>query len=165
MLFIYEGQFVEVVRENCYQSLLTICSNDVSVLTQLADGTGTMGEPVELHNQNFGWAIHVPYDRSVELVERVPYKDIEVTDRLTGPPLAYAYDYLPMSESIKEEGNRWGEYGYCWPDEITDTRAALYGQDDPPDSEVVFVPIFTIPAELSGAPRPHIDADEDLDFE
>ena len=43
MLFIYEGQFVEVVRENCYQSLLTICSNDVSVLTQLADGTGTMG--------------------------------------------------------------------------------------------------------------------------
>lgn len=165
MLFLYDDQFVEAVRENCYEGVITFCSSDLGALGKIVDASGTMGEPVQLHNQPFAWAIHVPEDRTYGVVSVKFHSQIEKVDRLTGPALAYAYDYLPLSESEKDDGDRWGEYGYCWPDELGAEQAYLYGKENPPDSEVIFIPIWTLPADLTGAPRNSIDADENEDSE
>jgi hypothetical protein len=166
MLFFYEGEFVEVIRENTYESVLTLCSNNVDLLTAITSQSGTMAEPVELHNQNHKWALHLPDDRSIDILKGISWRDIEKVERITGEPVAYAYDYIRESEANKTEGSRWGDYGYCWPEEIERTRASLFECDDPADGEVIFVPIWTTPNELTGAPREPInweveDGDDD----
>ena len=159
MLFFYEGEFVEVIRENAYKSVLTICSNNAELLAAMTSKSGTMAEPVELHNQNHKWALHVPDDRSIDILEGISWRDIEKVDRITGEPLAYAYDYILESEANKTEGTRFVDYGYCWPEEIERTRASLFECDDPADGDVIFVPIWTTPNELTGAPREPINWD------
>ena len=159
MLFFYEGEFVEVFRESTYESVLTLCSNNAELLVAITSGTGTMAEPVELQNQNHKWALHVPDDRLVQLLKGIDTRAIEKVDRITGAPLAYAYDFILESEMNKEDGPRFGDYGYCWPEDIERTRAGLYECEDPADGEVIFVPIWTTPSELTGAPREPINWD------
>ena len=159
MLFFYEGEFVEVIRESTYESVFTICSNNADLLAAITCGTGTMAEPVELQNQNHKWALHVPDDRLVQLLKGVDTRTIEKVNRITGAPLAYAYDFILESEMNKEDGPRFGDYGYCWPEDIERTRAGLYECEDPADGEVIFVPIWTLPNELTGAPREPINWD------
>lgn len=161
MLFFYEGEFVEVFREIAYESVLTICSNNVELLAAITSRSGTMAEPVELQNQNHKWALHVPDDRSIEILEGISWRDIEKTDRITGEPVAFAYDFILESEANKTEGTRFGDYGYCWPEEIEETRERLYSREDPAEGEIIFVPIWTLPNELTGAPRESIILDGD----
>jgi hypothetical protein len=113
MLFFYQGEFVEVIRESAYDSVLTICSNNADLLTAITSGTGTMAAPVELHNQNHKWALHVPDDRLVQLLKGVDMRAIEMVDRITVALLAYAYDFILESDMNKEDGPRFGDYGYC----------------------------------------------------
>ena len=124
-----------------------------------------MAEPVELVNQNHQWALHLPDNASLEILKGVRGSEIEKIDRITGEPVAYAYDYILESEANKTEGTRFGDYGYCWPEEIESTREGLYSREDPVDGEVIFVPIWTLPAELTGAPRQSIDFDVDEEDE
>lgn len=167
MLFLYEGEFVEVIRESSYESVLTLCSNNAYLLGAITSQTGTMAETVELHNQNHMWALHVPGDRSLELLKGISWREIEVVDRITGEPVAYAYDYILESEANKTEGTSWGDYGYCWPEEIESTKARLFEREDPAAGEVIFVPIWTTPDELTGAPRQQIkwDVEDEDGFE
>jgi hypothetical protein len=167
MLFFVENDFVEVFFERTYPGVLTFCSNEPDLLTTLAQKTGTMGEPIELHNQNHKWALHVPADTTNDLVSLVNFKDIETIDRITPPPLAYAYDYVLTSALEEQEakgGPLFGDYGYCWPEEIEKTRDRMLNCEDPVYGELYFIPIWTLPNELTGAPRePIIIDDEDLD--
>jgi hypothetical protein len=163
MLFLLENEFVEILRETCYKEVLTICSDNLELVQRLANTGGTMAEPVELHNASHKWAIHVPEDRMNSLISFTQQREVEKVDRLTAPALAFAYDYLPLSESEKDDGKRYGEYGYCWPEEIEATRDSLMNREDPADSEVIFVPIWTLPADLTGAPRVWADLDSDDD--
>jgi hypothetical protein len=49
--------------------VLTICSNNADLLSAITSGTGTMAEPIELHNQNHKWALHVPDDHLDQLLK------------------------------------------------------------------------------------------------
>ena len=165
MLFLYENDFLEVLRENCYPGVYTFCADDAGVLNRLSNGTGTMAEPVQLLNHTFAWALHIPDDRVFDVLKNVRHSDIEVVDRITAPALAFAYDYITVSESEKEDGQRFGDYGYCWPEEIEATRSREMNSEDPPTDELIFVPIWTLPAELTGAPRVWADLEGDDDDE
>jgi hypothetical protein len=170
VLFFVEGEFVDVVREDCYSGVLTFCGSNPQVLESLVKQTGTMAEPVQLHNQAHKWALHVPDDRSVELLAGAKWSEIETVARLTEPALAYAYDFV-LSSSVEAHeqngGTLWGDYGYCWPEEIAQTREDLYNREDPVHGDVAFVPIWSLPNELTGAPRTPIviDSDDDTDLQ
>jgi hypothetical protein len=75
--------------------------------------------------------------------------------------LAFAYDFV-LQSAIDEEGPTYGDYGYCWPEEIESTHRSLFDCDDPASDEVFFVPIWTLPDELTGAPRQRSDEETDL---
>jgi hypothetical protein len=168
MLFFIENEFIDVVREIGYEDVFTFCASSPEVLSAIAQKSGTMGEPVELHNQHHNWALHIPTNASIELIEKVKWSDIETVDRLTPPPLAYAFDYVLTStmQAHEETGSTlWGDYGYCWPEEIEQTRNRLMNCEDPVDGDLCFVPIWTLPNELTGAPREPIIIDDESDFE
>jgi hypothetical protein len=159
MLFFIDGNFVEVLRENCYKGILTICGPSKKALINLK--SSTMGEPVRILNQQHKWALHVPENQAPNFLSFTMSREVEKVDRITGPALAFAYDFV-LQSSIDDEGPTYGDYGYCWPEDIEATHRSLFECDDPASDEVFFVPIWTLPDELTGAPRESLlDIDED----
>ncbi len=166
MLFFVENEFIDVVREAGFDDVFTFCAPSPEILTTLSQKTGTMGEPIELHNQHHKWALHVPKNGFIEIIDKVKWADIETIERLSPPPLAYAFDYVLTStmEAHQETGaTLWGDYGYCWPEEIEQTRDRLINCEDPIDGELYFVPIWHLPNELTGAPREPMIIDDETD--
>lgn len=150
MLFYIDGQFIEVIRENCYKGILTICGPSKKALANLK--CSTMGEPVRIINQQHKWALHVPENQAPNFLSFAIARQVELVDRITGPALAFAYDYV-LESSLGGEGNVYGDYGYCWPEEVEQTERGLFERDDPAADGVFFVPIWSLPDELTGAPR------------
>lgn len=150
MLFFIDGNFVEVFRETCYKGVLTFCGPSRKALLTLK--ASTLGEPVRLTGQAHKWALHIPEDQAPEFVSPHKYNGVEKVDRITGPALAYAYDYV-LESSLESEGSVFGDYGYCWPEELEETERRLFEREDPASGEVFFVPIWTLPDELTGAGR------------
>lgn len=159
MLFLIEGQFVEIVKESCYKGVLTLCSLSRKTLLNL--DTSTMAEPVRLISQNHRWALHVPINQPPNFLSSIKDSEIETVDRLTGPALAFAYDYV-LESSLQGDGPARGDYGYCWPEEIESTERWLFDREDPAADGVYFVPLWTLPDELTGAPRIDSNLDEEL---
>ena len=148
MLFYIDGNFIEVFRENCYKGILTFCGPSRKSLLELK--SSTMGEPVRLMGQQHKWALHVSENQVPNFLSFKLSREVEVVDRITGPALAFAYDFV-LHSAIDEEGLTYGDYGYCWPEEIESTHRSLFERDDPASDEVFFVPIWTLPDELTGA--------------
>lgn len=158
MLFFIDGHFIEVVREECYKGILTFCGPSKKAL--LALGGSTMGEPVKLHGQSHKWALHIPENQAPDFVFKHKLAAIEKVNRITAPALAFAYDFV-LESSLNNEGHVFGDYGYCWPEETEDTKRWLFEREDPAADGVYFVPIWTLPDELTGAPREKIDFEDD----
>lgn len=150
MLFFIDGHFIELVKESCYKGVLTFCGPNRKSLLDLK--SSTMGEPVRLMGQQHKWALHVPENQAPNFLSFKLSREVEVIDRITGPALAFAYDFV-LQSAIDEEGPTYGDYGYCWPEEIEATNKSLFDCDDPAADEVFFVPIWTLPDELTGAGR------------
>lgn len=49
------------------------------------------------------------------------------------------------------------------PEEVEETHRRLFECDDPAVDEVFFVPIWSLPNELTGAPHPQLDCESDED--
>jgi hypothetical protein len=145
MLFLVEGEFIEVLRENTYEGIYTFCAPKAEALEAVA--RQTIGEVIELHGQNHKFAVHVPEDRSNDLIKDSRLTEVDVVNPLTGPPVAYGFDYVRESE-MQKDGALSGDYGYCWPEEIEQVKERLYTAEDPADGEVYFVPLWEIPEEL-----------------
>lgn len=160
MLFFIDGNFLEIIRETCYEGVLTFCSP--SRVALLKFNASTMGEPVRLAGQNHKWAIHVPEDQTREFVPIAKLGAVESSDRITGPALAFAYDFV-LESSLESEGNAVGDYGYCWPEEIDSVERGLYEREDPAAQGVTFVPLWILPLELTKAPSATFMSDSDDD--
>lgn len=160
MLFFIDGNFIEVLRENCYKGVLTICGPSRKALLDLK--SSTMGEPVRLIGQQQKWALHVPENHAPNFLGSAMAREVEKVDRITGPALAFAYDFV-LQSAIDEVGPTYGDYGYCWPEEIESTERGLFEHEDPAADGVYFVPIWTTPDELTGAPRAKIKFETDED--
>ena len=158
MLFFIDGNFIEVLRETCYKGILTFCGPSRKAL--LALKASTLGEPIRLNGQAHKWALHIPEDQAPEFVSPYKYNGVEKVDRITGPALAYAYDYI-LESSLESEGSAFGDYGYCWPEEVEETERSLFEGENLAVGEVFFVPIWTLPDELTGAPRENLEVDDE----
>lgn len=162
MIFFIDENFIEVVRETCYEGILTFCGPSREAL--LALKVSTIGEPVRLLGQPHNWALHIPEDQARDFVPPQAFSDLERMDRITGAALAYGYDFV-LESSVESDGPTSGDYGYCWPDEVEVTKRGLFECEDPASDGVYFVPIWTLPNELTGAPiiSLHEVEDEDVD--
>jgi hypothetical protein len=150
MLFHVDGSFIELVRESCYEGVVTVCGPSRKSLSPF---TGlSLAEPVRLHGQSHKWAIHVAECQIPSSFRSTGQQSFEQVDRLTGPALAYVYDYI-LESSLEGAGPYSGEYGFCWPEDMQKTKASLYNREDPAADGVSFLPIWTLPVELTGAPR------------
>mgnify|MGYP007092086209 CR=1 FL=1 len=157
MLFHVDESFIELVRESCYEGVVTVCGPSRKSLSSF---TGlSLAEPVRLHGQNHKWAIHVAEMQIPSSFRSTGQQAFEQVDRLTGPALAYVYDYI-LESSLEGDGPYSGEYGFCWPEDIQKTEASLYNREDPAADGVSFLPIWTLPDELTGAPRRDWSLDE-----
>lgn len=148
MLFFIDGNFIEVVKESCYKGILTFCSTSRKALLAL-DGS-TMAEPVRLLGQAHKWALHVPENQAPNFLSG--HSGIETVDRIAGPAIAFAYEFV-VESSLHGDGPAYGDYGYCWPEDIESTERWLFEREDPAADGVYFVPIWKTPDELTGAPR------------
>lgn len=145
MLFLVEGEFIEVLRENAYGGIYTFCAPKAESLEAVA--RQTIGSVIELHGQTHKFAVHVPEDRTNELVRDSRFTEIEVVSPLTGPPVAFGYDFVRESE-MQKDGVASGDYGYCWPEDREVVLERLLTDEDPANGGVYFVPLWVIPAEL-----------------
>ena len=157
MLFHINGAFIELVRETCYREVLTVCGASKKSLAPFAGLS--LAEPVRLHGQNHKWAIHIAESQLPSSFKTHVHQEIEQVDRLTGPALAYVYDYI-LESSLEREDSISGEYGFCWPENVESTEEALYNREDPAAYGVTFLPIWTLPDELTGAPKRDWSFDE-----
>jgi hypothetical protein len=145
MLFIHEDQLIDVLCEVSYEGILTVCGDDRKTLSAL-DPSG-FSKPIRLSGYYFGWAIHLPIDCAPDWLNWKLHKDIEKVDRLTGPAKAYFYSYVKES-ALDENGVQWGDYGYCWPEDLERNKQWLLEGEDPALGEVYFVPLWYVPQEL-----------------
>jgi hypothetical protein len=145
MLFIHEDQLIDVLCEVSYEGILTVCGDDRKTLAAL-DPSG-FSKPIRLSGHYFGWAIHLPIDCAPDWLNWKLHKDIEKVDRLTGPAKAYFYSYVKES-AVDENGVQWGDYGYCWPEDLERNKQWLLEGEDPALGEVYFVPLWYVPQEL-----------------
>lgn len=158
MLFFFEDNFIEVVKESCYKGILTVCCSSRKMINSWIGST--MGAPVRLHGQAHKWALHLPENQAPAFLASYTFSGIETVDRLTGPALAFAYDFV-VGSSPEEDRPAYSDYGFCWPEQLESTERWLFEGEDPIEGEVFFVPIWTTPDELTRAPRAKSDENQE----
>lgn len=158
MIFLHEDSLIDVVCENTYNGVLTICGDDRKLLAAL-EPTG-FSKPVRLTGHHFGWAIHLPIDSAPSWLDWKLHKDIENVDRLTSPAKAYTFSYVRGS-AVDENGVQWGDYGYCWPEELDFYQKMLTESEDPVLGDVYFVPLWYVPQELKDENKREFRSDKD----
>jgi hypothetical protein len=166
MLTLIDGEFVEVVREKAYPGVLSICCSSEAVAERFSRESGTLAEPIEVGGRDLPWIIHVEADSCGKTFSGLRYwKDIEEVETFTPAPKAWGVAYI-LQSGEREDGSFWGEYDYCWPEEIGRRLDYLRAEEDLLDgSELVPVPLWHLPAELTGAPRVWASADGDDELE
>lgn len=142
MLFIIENALVDIVREDLYTSVLTLRSPDRNALKNLRRYTGA--NIVRVPDQFYPWVLHIPQDNLHLDIRSSDLSNVEVVSALTPPPVAYYYDFCVQND----EGELEGDYGYCWPNEITSVTESLMYCEIPAFTDPIFLPLFRIPAEL-----------------
>ena len=146
MLYKIEDDYYDVVRERPYKDLLTVRASSKKQLKRFADST--LGEIVQVPHHIYTHMVHVPLPVLETTFDWKDLRHVEVLDRLTPEPVAFAYEYAEEDE----DGKVWGEYGFCWPDEIESTTDSLFSSEKNILGDPAFMPLFYIPSELVGAP-------------
>ncbi len=145
MLFEFEGNLVDIVKERPYKGIYTVRAASGRALRKFRKSSG--GEMIKVPHHLFPFVIHIGEYSLPYKIPLAVQSDIEVVDRLTPEPACFLYEY-----AYEEDGRLHGDYGYCWPDEIEETRDRLIYTEKPIEGDPIFVPIFRIPGELIGAP-------------
>ena len=170
MLTLVDGEFVEVLREKAYPGVLSICCPTLELATKFGNDCGTLAEPIEVSGRDLPWIIHVEDNCGSSFADIKLSRHVDEIETFTPAPKAWGVSYL-LESGEREDGSYWGEYDYCWPDEIARRIDYLQAEKDLLDGmELVPVPLWHLPAELTGAPRSWaIGADdeavEDEDFD
>lgn len=145
MLFIHEDELIDVLCEVTYEGVITVCGGNRKSLAAL-DPSG-FSKPIRLSGHHFSWAIHLPIDGAPKWLDWKLHKDIEKVDRITAPAKAFVYTYV-KENAVDENGVQWGDYGYCWPEDLERNKRWLLEGEDPVIGEVYFVPLWYVPQEL-----------------
>lgn len=156
MLYQLGDSFVDVVHEKPYEELLTVRASSVEALERFKDMT--LGEIVQVPHHIYTHIVHIPIPVLETELNWRDLRNVEEVERLTPEPAAFGYEYAHEDE----DGKAWGEYGFCWPNEIESVKQSLLTSERNILGEPAFMPIFYIPGELVGAPlKFNLDNDED----
>lgn len=150
MLFLNEGDFVEIVSESGYPGVFSVCCQTMLKAKIFAREAACLAEPIMVMNSNLPWVIHIEEDVLFSLTRNIDHKKIETVETFTPAPKAFAYSYL-LPDSAKADGVGIGQYGFCWPEERQRVLERLTQSEEPVEHEIIFVPIWFTPSELIGA--------------
>lgn len=145
MLFFVDGNLLDIVRENSYVDVLTVRSSSRDALKPLTRFTGA--KILRVPDQFYPWILHIPKASAQLDIHYRHFGDTELVSRLTPEPQAYYFDYCYEND----DGELIGDYGYCWPHEITETIQYLRHRENPALDVPTFVPLFYMPYELLAA--------------
>ena len=155
MLYQLGDSFVDIVIETPYEGVLTVRASSEE---QLARFKGmTCGEIIQVPHHIYTHIIHIAEDVIDREFDWRDLRNAEKVARLTPEPTAFAYDFAYEQEN----GEITGDYSFCWPHETAEVTRSLLTGDKLVLSEPIFIPIFYIPRELSGAPVQFNIDDED----
>ena len=146
MLYQLGDSFVDIVKEASYKGVLTIRASSEDALKSF---TGlTSGRIVQVPHHIYTHIIHIPADVIGREFDWKDLRNVEMVERLTPEPTAFVYDYA----YTEEDGSVTGDYWFCWPNEVDDVNHVLFTGEKEILGDPIFIPLFYIPRELSGAP-------------
>ena len=146
MLVNFGEHFVDIIREQGYRDLLTLRSSSPEALAQF-EGL-SMSTVLQVPHHIYTNILHVSEEAMRLEHPKLDIGGIELFQRLTPAPIAYAYEWAIDHGEDGLEGTYW----YCWADEVDSARDELFRGEDEIAGEPRFYPLFYIPNELVGAP-------------
>lgn len=135
MLFLTENDFIDVVKEEQFQDVVTVSASSPLVLSRFrrySEGKIIMNAD----NMVFPYIVHVTIDDAAHLIKSSRVYGAEKVANFSPEPVAYCY----RGYERETENPTWG---YCWPAEVDDVYFSLDDLED-----VRFYPLFEIPKEL-----------------
>jgi hypothetical protein len=119
----------------------------------------TLSEILQVPHHIYTHIIHVPRDLLQMEFGWKNLVDVEKVGRMTPEPAAFVYEYVHEDQ----DGKAWGEFSFCWPDEIEKETNYIMAEVEGLLGQPTFLPIFYLPKELVGAPT-HFEFKEDDEF-
>jgi hypothetical protein len=157
MLFQYQDQLVEVVKERPYNKVLTVMATNLAVLKDFHVRTASRVMPST--HYIYRWMIHISESNLPFDVEQETLDQIEVVDRITTEPISYRYDY----SHADLQSNMTFAGGYCWANEKELVEASLYLETVGMIGEPLFMPLFRVPMQLIHSSREKTDGESNPD--
>jgi hypothetical protein len=144
MLFEFVSGLVDIVRERPYEGVVTLRSSRRETI-EMWESVGP-GKVLKVPHHLYPWILHLAEGNLDSDIRQEDLKNIEVVDRLTPEPVAFAVEWTYKNE----EGFIVSGYDYCWPQD-TDVAAnqVSFEYDNLVDT-AKFLPLFEIPNKLLG---------------
>lgn len=136
MLFLAENGFIDVVKEEQFEDVVTVSASSALSLAEFRrHSEGKI--VVNAKNLAFPFIVHVTPDSAAYLLKTTKVFVAEKVENFSPEPVAYCFRGT-------EEGTENPSWGYCWPNEVDDIRYGGIGIE-----EMSFYPLFEIPKELA----------------
>lgn len=153
MLFEFLGGLVDIVREKPYPGVVTLRSSTYEAVGYFE---GITPNPViKVPHHLYPWILHLCQGNLPSELSQEALKDIEVLERLTPEPVAFAAEWTYRDESDVVVS----DYDVCWPQDQDVIRNKVAYEHDELIDVVKFLPLFEIPKKLLG-----IKEDDDEGF-
>lgn len=160
MLYQVDDHFVDVVQETAYKNVLTVRASSAAALKKFDDMT--LSDILQVPHHIYTHIIHVSRDLIESEFSWRELMALEKVDRMTPEPAAFLCEYAHEDQ----DGKAWGEYHFCWPDEIESEINRLNADVEGLLGEPTFTPLFYFPNELLGiTPKFEFIEDGNLDDE
>ena len=148
------------MHETVYEGVLTIRASSAEALKKFDDMT--LSEVLQVPHHIYTHIIHVSRDLIESEFSWRELSKAEKVDRMTPEPAAFLCEYAHEDQ----DGKAWGQYHFCWPDEIEREVNRLHADVEGLLGEPTFTPLFYIPNELVGVPTKfEFIEGSDLDFD
>ncbi|MEY3129228.1 MAG: hypothetical protein RL405_548 [Actinomycetota bacterium] len=135
MLFLTESDFIDVVKEEQFDDVVTVSASSPLALAKFKHHSENE-IVVNTDNFAFPFAVYVTRESAAHLLKCSRVYSAETVANFSPEPVAYCF----RGYDSETEDPTWG---YCWPDDVEHIRFGIVGVKD-----MNFYPLFEVPAEL-----------------
>jgi hypothetical protein len=153
MLFEFVSGLVDIVHEKPYPGVVTLRSSTYDAVAYFEEITPN--KVLKVPHHLYPWILHLCQGNLPSEISQDALKDIEVLERLTPEPVAFAVEWTYRDE----HGVVVSDYDVCWPQDQDIARNRVAYDHDELIDVVSFLPLFEIPKKLLGISE---EADEGL---
>ena len=135
MLFLTDSDFIDVVKEEQFNDVVTISASSPLALAKFKHHSESK---IIVNGENFAFpfTVHVTPESAAYLLKCNRVYSAEKVTNFSPEPVAFCF----RGYDSETEDPTWG---YCWPNEVDDIKYGIIGVKD-----MSFYPLFEIPREL-----------------